>query len=176
MPVAADRSGLKRLIKYFAIVLAAAFSYVLLDFAFDLRPPGVHSSYQFNVNELPPDRARILRQDNLSVLVIRRSAGTIAALRENLAGLQDPESERSHQPRFAANLLRSSHPEYFVSYAIGTDFGCGLEVGESAIKEICGTARYDFAGRALQGNNNFLNLAVPDYTFTNNFNTLTIRP
>jgi ubiquinol-cytochrome c reductase iron-sulfur subunit len=176
MPVAADRSGLKRSIKYFAIVLAAAISYVLFDFAFDLRPPRVHSSYQFNVSELPLDQARILRQDNLSVLVIRRSARTISALGQNLAGLQDPESKRSHQPGFAANLLRSSHPEYFVSYAIGTDFGCGLEVGESAIKEICGRARYDFAGRALQGDNKFLNLAVPDYTFTNNFNTLTIRP
>ncbi len=176
MPVAADRSGLKRLIKYFAIVLAAAFSYVLLDFSFDLRPPRVHSSYQFNVAELPPDQARILRQENLSVLVIRRSAATISALGQNLAGLQDSESKRSHQPGFAANLLRSSHPEYFVSYAIGTDFGCGLEVGQSTIKEICGRARYDFAGRALQGDNKFLNLAIPDYTFTNNFNTLIIRP
>jgi hypothetical protein len=176
MPVAADRNGLKRSIKYFTIVLAAAFSYVLLDFTFDLRPPGVHGSYQFNVNGLPLDQARILRQDNLSVLVIRRSAATISALGQNLAGLQDPESERSRQPRSAANLLRSSHPEYFVSYAIGTDFGCGLEVGESAIKEICGRARYDFAGRALQGDNKFLNLAVPDYTFTDNFKTLTIRP
>jgi ubiquinol-cytochrome c reductase iron-sulfur subunit len=174
--VAADRSALKRLIKYFAIVLVAAISYVLLDFAFDLRPPRVHSSYQFNVGELPLDQARILRQDNLSVLVIRRSAGTISALRQDLVELQDPESERSQQPGFASNLLRSSHPEYFVSYAIGTDFGCSLELGESSIKEICSNARYDFAGRALQGDNKFLNLAIPDYTFTNNFNTLTIRP
>ncbi len=176
MPVAAGRSRLTRSIKYLAIVLAAAFSYVLLDFAFDLRPPGVHSYYRFNVSDLSLDQARILRQDNLSVLVIRRSDRTITALRQNLAGLQDPESQRSHQPQFAANLLRSSHPEYFVSYAIGTDFGCGLELGESSVKEICGRARYDFAGRALQGDNKFLNLAVPDYTFTNNFNTLTIRP
>ena len=176
MPVAADRNGLKRSIRVFAIVLAAAISYVLLDFAFDLRPPRIHSSYQFNVAELPLDQVRILRQDNLSVLVIRRSATTISALRRNLAGLQDPESERSQQPGFAANLLRSRHSEYFVSYAIGTDFGCSLELGESLIKEICGKARYDFAGRALQGDNKFLNLAVPDYTFTNNFNTLTIRP
>jgi len=176
MPVAADRNGLKRSIRVFAIVLAAAISYVLLDFAFDLRPPRIHSSYQFNVAELPLDQVRILRQDNLSVLVIRRSATTISALRRNLAGLQDPESERSQQPGFAANLLRSRRPEYFVSYAIGTDYGCSLELDESLIKEICGKARYDFAGRALQGDNKFLNLAVPDYTFTNNFNTLTIRP
>ena len=174
--MAANRSALKRSIKYFAIVLAAAFSYVLLDFAFDLRPPRIHSSYQFNVSGLTLDQARILRQDNLSVLVIRRSAETILALRRDLAGLQDPESKRSQQPEFASNLLRSSHPEYFVSYAIGTDFGCGLELGQSSVKEMCGRARYDFAGRALQGDNKFLNLAVPDYTFTDNFNTLTIRP
>ncbi len=176
MSFAADRSGLNRLLKYLGLVIVAAILYVLLDFAIDVRPPVVQSSYRFNIAELSPDQARILRQDNLSVLVIKRSAESIAELEQHLDRLQDPESRRSNQPEFATNLLRSRHPEYFVSYAIGTDLGCNLEVIDSGLKEICSKARYDFAGRALLGDNKFQNLAIPDYTFTNNFKTLTIRP
>ena len=173
---AKESSVLERLVRYFVFAFAAALVYIFIDFTFDLRPPRVHSSYQFKLTELPQDQALILRQDNLSVLVIRRSAETIAALGQDLSRLQDPESERSHQPEFATNLLRSRHPEYFVGYAIGTDLGCSLEVSASTVKETCSQARYDFAGRALLGDNKFLNLAVPDYTFSDNFNILTIRP
>ena len=171
-----ERSRLQRLVRYFALAFGAALVYIFIDFAFDLRPPQVHSSYQFKLAGLSPDQARILRQDNLSVLVIRRSAETIAALGRDLSRLQDPESERSHQPGFAKNLLRSRHPEYFVGYAIGTDLGCSLELGALTVRESCSKARYDFAGRALLGDNKFLNLAVPEYTFSDNFKILTIRP
>jgi ubiquinol-cytochrome c reductase iron-sulfur subunit len=90
--------------------------------------------------------------------------------------LQDPESEDSHQPGFATNALRSRQAEFFVSYAMGTNLGCVIEVFERGLREICSPARYDYAGRALEGENKFQNLAIPDYNFTNNFNTLTIRP
>lgn len=176
MAGANQRSVLERLVRYFVLAFGAALVFIFVDFAIDLRPPRVHSSYQFKLAELPHDQARILRQDNLSVLVIRRSAETIAALGRDLSRLQDPESQRSHQPEFASNLLRSRHPEYFVGYAIGTDLGCSLEVGASTVNESCSQARYDFAGRALQGDNKFLNLAVPEYTFSDNFQILTIRP
>ena len=150
--------------------------YVLLDFAIDMRPSGVQDSYRFEVGPLADDQPRILRQDNLSILVLRRSAGTVARLRETTEGLQDPQSRRSSQPAYAANPLRSRRPELFVSYATGTDFGCGLEIGESTVKEVCGSARYDFAGRALVGERRFPNLAVPDYNFSEDFRYLTIRP
>ncbi len=176
MSFAADRSGLNRLLKYLGLIIAAGILYVLLDFAIDVRPSGVQSSYRFNIEELTPDQARILRRDNLSVLIIKRSAESIAELKQHLDHLQDPESRRSTQPEYATNLLRSKHPEYFVGYAIGTDLGCSLEVIESGLKEICSKARYDFAGRALLGDKKFQNLAIPDYTFTDDFKTLTIRP
>ncbi len=176
MPVDINPGVLKRLFKYCVLLMLAAVAYVLFDFAIDIRPPQIHASYRFNIGELTKDRARILRQDNLSILVIRRSPDTIEALRQVIGNLQDPESRNSRQPEFAENLLRSRHPEYFVSYAIGTDFGCVIETIESGFKEICGNARYDFAGRALKGDNKFHNLAIPDYNFSNNFNVLTIRP
>jgi hypothetical protein len=170
------RSHLKRLFKYFSWIIAAAVIYVLLDFAIDVRPPAIQPSYRFHVGALALDEARILRQDNLSILLIRRSADTIHALEQAADSLQDGASRYSHQPDYARNPLRSRHPEYFVSYAIGTDLGCGLEVLDLRLREICGGAHYDFAGRALQGSGKFPNLSIPDYTFTNNFSSLTVYP
>ncbi|MCP4767492.1 MAG: hypothetical protein GY875_14600 [Gammaproteobacteria bacterium] len=150
--------------------------YVLLDFTIDLRPSTIQSSYRFNVGELAADEVRILRQDNLSILVMRRSAATVTALMQEGSPLQDPDSRYSHQPDDADNPLRSRHSEYFVSYAVGTDLGCALTVLESGLREGCGSARYDFAGRALEGANKFQNLSIPDYNFSNNFSTLIINP
>ena len=170
------RKLLKRLFKVWSAVLGVAVLYVLVDFAIDIRPPRVQSSYQFKIKNLTPDVPVFLRQDNLVIVVIARSAASITGLQRATANLQDPDSRRSNQPAFATNALRSRQAEYFVSYAIGTDLGCGLEILESGLREICGRAHYDFAGRALQGANKFPNLMIPDYTFTSNFSSLTINP
>jgi ubiquinol-cytochrome c reductase iron-sulfur subunit len=171
-----QRHRLKRLSRYFSWVIVAAVAYVLLDFAIDVRPPAVQSSYRFRIDALEFDQARILRQDNLSILILRRSDETINTLERTAESLQDGASRYSHQPDYARNPLRSRHPQYFVSYATGTDLGCALEAVDSGLREICGSARYDFAGRALEGVNKFPNLIIPDYTFTNNFSILTVKP
>ena len=171
-----DRRRLLKAVKYVSVVAGLALLYVSLDFMIDVRPAGIHRSYQFSLDRLPVDSAVILRQDNLSIVVIRRSPEAIKLLRESSGNLQDPNSRSSSQPDNAENSLRSIHPEFFVSYAIGTDLGCGLEAIENGLREICSQARYDFAGRALQGARRFENLAIPDYNFSNNFNILTIRP
>jgi Rieske Fe-S protein len=166
---------LKGLLKAFAAVLALAILYVLGDFVFDVRPPGVQSSYQFKIKNMVMDTPLFLRQDNLVILVIARSATSIAELQQAVAGLQDAESQDSNQPAFATNSLRSRHPEYFVSFAMGTDLGCMLKAFERGLREICSQARYDYAGRALKGKNKFRNLAIPNYNFSNDFNILTIK-
>ena len=170
-----SRKRLRTGVKYAWLLGGLAILYVLLDFSFDFRPSNLQTSYRFEVGELEPDQVRILRQDNLSILVMRRSAATIASLEQG-GGLQDPGSSSSRQPDAAANLLRSRNPEYFVSYALGTDLGCALELEESGFREICGQARYDFAGRALDGARSFRNLSIPDYNFDDDFTTLTIFP
>jgi len=171
-----DRSGLTRIVKAFGLILIVAVLFVLFDFMIDLRPSTIQSSYRFSVGELSDDEVKVLRQDNLSILVVRRSAQTIAHLQQTTDQLQDPESDESRQPEYARNALRSRHPQYFVSYALGTDLGCTLKVLQDSLQEICGRARYDLAGRALKGQTEFSNLAIPDYNFTNNFSTLTIYP
>jgi hypothetical protein len=171
-----DRRRLLKAVKYVSVVAGFALLYVLLDFMIDVRPAGIHSSYQFSLDRLPVDSAIILRQDNLSIVVIRRSPEAIKLLRESSGNLQDPHSSSSSQPDNAENSLRSIHPEFYVSYAIGTELGCGLEAIAYGLREICSDARYDFAGRALKGATRFENLAIPDYNFSDNFNILTIRP
>ena len=150
--------------------------YILLDFSIDFRPPGVHSSYQFSIGVIVEDQPQWLQQDNLTILLIKRSNATIQALRDE-KGLQDPASNNSIQPELARNALRSSTPAYFVSYANGSDLGCIVELkSEALLGEVCGEAKYDFAGRAITGKNRFQNLAIPDYNFSDNFRTLIIRP
>jgi hypothetical protein len=167
---------LKGLFKAWFAVLGLAILYVLIDFAIDIRPPAVQSSYHFKISTLTPDVPVFLRQDNLVVVVIARSTASIARLRQAAANLQDPESRLSHQPEFATNTLRSRHAGYFVGYAIGTHLGCVLQAFEHGLRESCSNARYDYAGRALPGENKFQNLAIPNYNFSNDFSTLTIRP
>jgi len=154
-----------------------AIIYVSLDFLIDLRPAEVHSSYQFPLKSVPYDQPQWLKQDNLTVLLIKRSEATVERLRESTRGLQDMDSRNSQQPGDARNALRSRHLDYFVSYANGTDLGCLIQLdGQGVLGEICGTAQYDFAGRALTSNNQFQNLAIPDYNFNNDFSILTIIP
>jgi ubiquinol-cytochrome c reductase iron-sulfur subunit len=170
------RKFLQTAVRYFWLAGGLAVLYVLLDFMIDVRPSTIQASYRFNVGELAPDEIKILRQDNLSILVVRRSAGTIESLQASLDPVQDPLSLDSNQPDYARNTLRSRHPQYFVSYALGTDLGCTLKVLQDSLQEICGRASYDLAGRALKGENEFSNLSIPDYNFTNNFSTLIIKP
>ena len=172
----AKRKLLLTLIRYCAVFIVVAFLYTLLDFAVDIRPSGIQESYRFSLRDLVIDRVEILRQDNLAILVIKRSDETIAELENSGNNLQDPGSDGSHQPEFARNPLRSRHPGYFVSYAIGTDLGCPVAAVGQELGEVCGPARYDFAGRALKGAKKFQNLDVPDYNFATDFSTLTIRP
>jgi ubiquinol-cytochrome c reductase iron-sulfur subunit len=170
------RKLLQKSVRYLLILSGLAVFYVLFDFMVDVRPSTIQSSYRFQLAELAPNEVTILRQDNLAILVVHRSVQTIERLQQASLLLQDPDSRDSRQPVYALNDLRSRDPQYFVSYAIGTDFGCPLEVLEDGLRESCGSARYDLAGRALKGVKSFSNLAIPDYNFTNNFSILTIFP
>ena len=112
------------------------------------------------------------------MLVIRRS-GRLIDISDAVESLiyRIPNSKKSNQPAFATNLLRARHADYFVSYAMGTDLGCKLiQVESFMLGEICGDARYDFAGRAISGKNQFQNLLIPDYNFSHDFKSLIIRP
>ena len=170
------RASLTNALKYLGGLGAAAILFVLFDFMIDLRPSGVHESYRFRMPDLVIDQPVILRQDNLAILLIERSPETILALEQARTGLQDADSSRSRQPDWAHNPWRSRESRLFVAFALGTHFGCPLEIDDGEIGETCSDARYDFAGRALTGTETFQNLSVPDYTLSADAATLIIKP
>ncbi len=154
-----------------------AIFFVSLDYLIDFKPSAIQSSYRFTLSDLPVDQPVWLKQDNLTLLVIYRSRRLIEALNRANVLLQDPDSESSRQPKYAKNRLRSRYEAYFIAYGTGTDLGCRLQSGKGmTLRESCATAQYDFAGRALRGKNQFQNLTIPDYTFSDNFTVLTINP
>jgi len=172
-----NRLQLLRATKFLLALLALALLFVLVDFTVDLRPPEIHASYRFPLSQVPLDQPIWLRQDNLTVLLIRRSKQVIVDLKKFRKDLQDPGSDSSRQPGYARNSLRSSDEQYFVAYGLGTDLGCPLKADiEYMLRESCGTARYDYAGRAINGKIRFLNLRIPDYTFNHDFSVLTVSP
>lgn len=151
---------------------------MILDYSIDLRPSSIHNSYQFQLNDLIEDQPVWLQQDNLTILLIKRSEATVQSLlTADLHRFQDADSNRSSQPSFAANSFRSSDSKFFVSYGTGTHLGCPLALkAPGLIEEICSDAQYDFAGRAVSSKNKFQNLSIPDYNFSEDYKTLTIRP
>ena len=170
------RRLLQRLLRIFGIVFFLGLVTVLLDFAIDFRPRTIQESYRFTVPELTLDEPVILRQDNLSLVVIRRSSAILDAIAGDRERLQDPESDASRQPAGADRRHRAHDGEFFVAYAMGTDFGCPLAVDAETLREVCSKARYDFAGRALRGEREFPNLTVPDYNFSADRKILTVYP
>jgi hypothetical protein len=171
------RQLLVRLTKWLTTLLVVALLFVVTDYTFDIRPSTIQSSYRFTPGQVPVDRPIWLQQDNLRILLVRRSDRLIAMLNRATDDLQDPGSKSSRQPDFARNRLRSRHAGYFVAYAIGTDYGCPLVAdSEYSVRESCGEASYDFAGRALRAQNQFQNLTIPDYNFNHDFSVLTIIP
>lgn len=171
------RALLSRLTKYLIGITIFGLLFVLVDFSIDFRPKNVQEIYLFSLktSDLSYDSPTWLRQDNLHILLIKRSVNLRNQLSQTRQNLQDPDSHSSRQPDYAKNKLRSKDDLYFVSYAIGTDLSCPLELKEKQmLKEICGAASYDFAGRAFSGGNRFQNLAIPDYNFNDDFSLLTI--
>ena len=150
---------------------------VLADYMIDIRPPNIQASYHFTLKDIPIDQPVWLKQDNLTILLIRRSSQLVQTLKHTVKNIQDPDSNLSRQPLFAKNKLRARHETYFVAYGVGTDLGCPLQtISQYRVGESCGAAQYDFAGRAIEGQNRFQNLTIPDYNLSSNFSRLTINP
>lgn len=171
----ASRRSLVRLFRGASALLGLMVAYVALDYIIDFRPDSIHSSYRFTLPELVPDQPVFMQQDNLYLVVIRRSPSLIRKL-QTAPDLPDAASDDSSQPEYARNRLRSREAEYFASYALGTDLGCQLVAEGEILREICGDARYDFAGRALGADADFRNLAIPRYEFGSAYRSIIVRP
>jgi ubiquinol-cytochrome c reductase iron-sulfur subunit len=91
----------------------------------------------------------------------------LASLDESL---EDPRSEVSSQPSFAANRQRSRENRHLVVFANCTHLGCEVEAkrtaGEfSGFRCPCHQSDFDVAGRVEKGSAAKLNLEVPEYQY-----------
>ena len=94
------------------------------------------------------------------------------------ARLKDPTSEKSEQPAYAKNDVRSVRPDLLVLIGICTHLGClPKQRFEKAVPELgadwpggffcpCHGSKFDLAGRVFQGSPASVNLRVPPYSFT----------
>jgi len=150
--------------------------YVLLSMMFSANPDAnVVPSKVVNIAGLQAGEFRTELWEGRPVLIYRRTPEQVASLQTTDERLRDADSNKSRQPDWAKNALRSRLPEIFVSIGVGTDFGCPLKL-EAASEVVfmsqpwtggfvdgCRAARYDFSGRVYKGQYATENLWIPNY-------------
>lgn len=127
---------------------------------------------RINISTFAPDTVDIIEWFDKPLVIARRSEQTqinLAAVVDTQ--LRDAGNQRSDQPAYAKNSLRSASAEWFVAIALGTSSGCALRYREAAphttesavLVDGCDGSRFDLAGRALAGSQARKNLPVPHW-------------
>ena len=116
------------------------------------------------ISDIKLGTLRTLSWEGRPVLVYRRTPEQIASLSRVNVALRDERSIDSQQPSMANNTLRSNDEQWFIAIALGTDYGCPLELKGELIVDTCRGSRYDLAGRVYTGGYADRNLVVPRYT------------
>jgi ubiquinol-cytochrome c reductase iron-sulfur subunit len=114
------------------------------------------------------------------VFVMRRDESTLSNLRDNIAHLADPASEKvDQQPKYAQNEFRSRKPELMILVGICTHLGCSPQLfAEVQPQDFdaewkggffcpCHGSKFDLAGRVYSGVPAPDNLRVPPHYFVN---------
>ena len=111
------------------------------------------------------------------VFVLRRSQAMLDSLARHDDLLADPLSQRSIQPEYTRNAMRSSRPEIAVLEAVCTHLGCipsfrptpgAPDIGASwpgGFYSPCHGSKFDFAGRVFKNVPAPTNLTIPPYRF-----------
>ena len=157
------RTLLARIVGGFSAVALAGFSIPFLRSWLPSLKRDV--SLDVDVSGLEVGRARSVRWLGRNVLVVKRQPdGAIDAFE-----LEDPASDNSQQPEFAANELRARRPDHLVVFSNCTHLGCEVEVlAESGFEGFscpCHRSRYDTSGRVEKGAAARRNLEVPQYDY-----------
>ena len=111
------------------------------------------------------------------VYVVRRTPDMLARIAGHDGLLKDPKSEKSDQPPYARNPLRSRSAEFLVLIGTCTHLGC-LPKQRFGAGELypdwpggffcpCHGSRFDLAGRVFEGSPASANLRVPPYSYPN---------
>lgn len=111
------------------------------------------------------------------VWIVRRSAESLAELKDMAGMLADPQSEKPQQPSYAQNIPRAIKDEYLVVVGICTHLGCAPtyrpEIGAADLGKDwnggffcpCHGSKFDLAGRVYAGVPAPTNLEVPPHQY-----------
>ena len=111
------------------------------------------------------------------IYVVHRTPDMVARVAGHDGELKDPKSEKSDQPAYATNQLRSRTADFLVLIGTCTHLGClpkqRFDKGElypswpGGFFCPCHGSRFDLAGRVFDGSPASVNLRVPPYSYPN---------
>jgi ubiquinol-cytochrome c reductase iron-sulfur subunit len=133
---------------------------------------------ELDISKIEPGQMAITTWRRSPIYVVRRTPDMVERLKGHDAALKDPTSDRSDQPPYAKNLLRSRNPELLVLIGTCTHLGCLPKQRFAADGEMgpswpggffcpCHGSRFDLAGRVFEGSPASVNLRIPPYEFPN---------
>jgi ubiquinol-cytochrome c reductase iron-sulfur subunit len=111
------------------------------------------------------------------IYVVHRTPDMVARVKGHDTELKDPKSEKSDQPKYATNELRSRTADFLVLIGTCTHLGClpkqRFDKGElypswpGGFFCPCHGSRFDLAGRVFDGSPASVNLRIPPYSYPN---------
>lgn len=135
---------------------------------------------EVNISKIQPGQMITVEWRGKPVFVVRRTPEALAALKDVEPQLRDPNSEKSVQPEYVKNEMRSmaGHEDVAVLLGLCTHLGCapsyrpdvGAEDlgGEDWLGGFfcrCHGSKYDLAGRVFVGVPAPINLEIPPYKY-----------
>jgi ubiquinol-cytochrome c reductase iron-sulfur subunit len=143
------------------------------------RAQALGAPVEFDVSKLEAGAMAKVEWRGHPIYILHRSDEMLAALKNDVALLRDPESEDSVQPKYATNEHRSLRPEFLVLEGVCTHLGCApmprFEVAPADLGPTwpggfycpCHGSKFDLAGRVFAGVPAPTNLTVPPYRYVN---------
>ena len=141
------------------------------------RAKAAGAPVEVDVSKLEPGQKMIVEWRGKPVWIVRRTPEMLKAVKADDERVADPASERSEQPEYAKNEMRSLKPEYLVVVGICTHLGCSPVDRLAAQPEPfasdwrggfycpCHGSLFDLAGRVYKNKPAPDNLPVPPYKF-----------
>jgi ubiquinol-cytochrome c reductase iron-sulfur subunit len=160
--------------------MAAAIPYVS-TFAPSERNKSSGAPIEVDISKLGPGEMMTVDWNGKPTWILHRTKKMLDGIVQQSGRMADPKSDRSKQPGYAKNELRSIKPEYWVAIGICTHMGCapadkfrtGAESGmgpewEGGFLCPCHGSTFDLAGRVYKDKPAPHNLEVPPHVYLSN--------
>jgi ubiquinol-cytochrome c reductase iron-sulfur subunit len=132
---------------------------------------------EVDLSKLEPGQMTTVFWRKKQVYVVKRTQKMLDLLNNHDGELKDAPSEKSEQPAYAKNPVRSLKPEVLVVIGTCTHLGClpktRFTPGDATLSADwpggffcpCHGSKFDLAGRVFAGSPASVNLVIPPYSF-----------